>query len=430
MSAAGTTGSDGGVRTIPIAPAWAGHPVGFVLLTQGKRQFVAFYDGERRMTVASRLVSETTWRFKRLPERLGWDSHNYITMVLDDEGYLHLSGNMHCHPLVYFRSNKPHDIESMQRIPALVGKREKRCTYPRFLRGARQELIFTYRDGGSGNGDQLYNVYDLKTKTWRRLMDQPLLSGEGKMNAYLHGPVQDATGVFHLCWVWRDTPDCATNHDLSYARSRDLMTWETSAGKKLSLPMTRDTGEIIDPVPPGGGIINGNTKIGFDVRNWPVIAYHKYDAQGRTQLYNARLEGGAWKIYQTSEWTYRWEFSGGGSIAFAIGFGPVAVDAAGRLTQSYRNPKHGSGTWILDAATLKPVGMVPRRTSMPASLKRLTTTATRPGMQVRWCSDAGGGGDAGVTYRLRWETLGRNRDRPHEGAPPAPSTLQLVEIRS
>ncbi len=266
--------------SLDIAPVWSGHTVGFALLTQPPHQYIAFYDDQRRMTVAYRKLDAADWHFVRLPETIGWDSHNYVTMTIDDEGYIHLCGNMHCVPLVYFRTSQPHDIDSFQRIPGMVGDREQKCTYPRFLRGANNEFLFTYRDGSSGNGDQLYNVYDLESQTWRRLLDQPLTSGEGKMNAYAHGPKRGPDGFFHLCWVWRDTPDCATNHDLSYARSRDLVHWETSGGESLNLPITLETAEIVDPVPAGGGIINGNTILGFDSQDRPVISYHKFDAQG------------------------------------------------------------------------------------------------------------------------------------------------------
>src|SRR5262245_11412001 len=36
------------VEALDVAPVWAAHPVGFGLLTHGGRQFVAFYDAERR----------------------------------------------------------------------------------------------------------------------------------------------------------------------------------------------------------------------------------------------------------------------------------------------------------------------------------------------------------------------------------------------
>jgi hypothetical protein len=413
-------------QAVDIAPVWSGHPVGFALLTHDKRQFVAFYDADRQMTVGFRTVDSDRWQLVRLPSRVGWDSHNYITMALDDEGHLHLSGNMHAVPLVCFRSAKPYDIASLEPMASMIGRNEQHCTYPRFLRGAQNELLFTYRDGRSGNGDQIWNVYDLSQKTWRRLLDQPLFAGHGKMNAYFNGPVRDRQGVFHVCWVWRNTPDCATNHDLCYARSKDLVHWETSAGKPLSLPITIDNAEIVDPVPPGGGIINGNTVIGFDSKQRPTIAYHKFDAAGKTQLYNARLEGDAWKIYQTSDWDFRWEFHGGGSIGFGIGFGPVSVQPNGTLTQSYRHIKLGSGNWQLDEATLKPIGQIKQKSTTPKGFGKVESTM--PEMSVRAAEDIGQSDEPGIRYLLRWETLPPNRDQPRPGDPPPPSMLRVYRL--
>jgi hypothetical protein len=401
--------------------------VGFSLLTHGDYQFVAFYDDQRRMTVAARTLDKSNWQFVRVPTSVGWDSHNSVTMAMDDDGQIHLSGNMHCVPLIYFRTTRPFDITSFERIWNMVGSEENRCTYPVFFRGARNELIFTYRDGGSGNGDQIYNTYDLKTHTWRRLLDHPLTAGGGRMNAYLHGPVRDAAGVFHLCWVWRNTPECATNHDLSYARSKDLVHWEKSTGEPLSLPITVNTVEIVDPVPVGGGMINGNTILGFDSQNRPIISYHKFDEKGRTQLYNARLEKSGWKIYQTSQWDYRWEFGGGGSIEFEISFGPVRVERDGSLTQRYRHVKHGSGTWRLDEATLKPIGRLSGTSPYPEPLTAVESKV--PGMEVRWANDLGKSTEPGARYVLRWETLGRNRDRPRKEIPP-PTMLRLYELET
>ena len=110
----------------------------------------------------------TDWTYHVLPQQTGWDSHNYITMAVDDAGQLHLAADMHVVPLVYFRTTTPGDIRSFQRIDRMVGDLESRCTYPRFLRGPDNALLFTYRDGGSGNGNQIYNRYDVGTQTWRR----------------------------------------------------------------------------------------------------------------------------------------------------------------------------------------------------------------------------------------------------------------------
>jgi len=408
-----------------VARVWAGHPVGFCLLTAGDVQYVAFYDTERRMTVAYRALDSLRWRFKTLPETVGWDSHNSVTMALDSTGHLHVSGNMHVHPLVYFRTRNVGNIDTLERIPAMTGAEEDRVTYPRFFTAPDGSLVFTYRDGASGSGNQIYNVYNVGSYQWRRLLDRPLTDGEGKMNAYPVGPHVGPDGYYHLCWVWRDTPDCATNHDLCYARSKDLIHWETAGGEALQLPITLKTADVVDPVPPGGGMINGNTRVGFDGELRPVIAYHKYDEAGKTQLYNARFEGGRWVIYQTSNWDYRWEFSGGGTIGFEIGVSPVKLERGKGLTQSFRNRGEGSGTWILDADTLQIVKTEDQEEPLPAEIREVRSGF--PGMTVRWASDSGSAPAEG-RYLLRWETLGPNRDRPRDLPWPDASKLEVLHI--
>jgi len=411
--------------TVDIAPVWPGHPVGFDLITHGGRQFVAFYNDQRQMTIASRKLSASSWQFVQLPSELGWDSHNYVAMAIDREGYIHVSGNMHVVPLVYFRTAKPLDITTFER-QSMTGKDEQRVTYPKWIRGPAGELIFTYRDGRSGSGNQIYDVYDEKTRSWRRLLDNPLTDGQGRMNAYLSGPVPGPDGYFHLVWTWRDTPDCATNHDLSYARSMDMVHWEKSGGEAFRLPIRVETAEVIDPVPVHGGMINGNTRIGFDSQKRVVVTYHKFDARGNTQIYNARREDGGWRIYQASDWNYRWDFSGGGSIVFDITHGAVHPAAAGRLRLEWSNVKYGSGIWELDEATLRVLGSAPAPEALPVNWK---TESDFPEMRVRIKEDSGTP-PPGVRYVLRWETLDANRDRPRQPPLPAPSMLRVYEFRA
>ena len=244
----------------------------------GGNQYAAYYDANRQMTVAQRKLHDTRWLFQKLPASVGWDSHNYITMAVDSAGNLHVSGNMHCVPLIYFRTTTPGEVRSLARVANMVGpEREQKTTYPIFLHGPGGELVFKYRDGRSGMGDEIYNVYDPKSTTWRRLMNQPLTtSSGGKGNAYFAGPLLGGDGCYHLAWVWRDSPDCASNHDLSYARSKDLAHWTSSAGQEFTLPITLASAEIIDPTPVGKGLLNACMSLGFDSQHRPVIAYHKY----------------------------------------------------------------------------------------------------------------------------------------------------------
>ena len=413
--------------SLDLARVWSGHPVGFALLTQPPFQFAAFYDAQRRLTVAQRKLAERKWTFTQLPGVTGWDSHNYLVLAADDDGYLHLSGDMHVAPLKYFRTSQPWDAATFARVEQMVGLDEKRCTYPRFLRGAGNEFLFCYRDGRSGSGNQIYNVYDPKTKTWRRFLDQPLTNGEGTNNAYFDGPVKGPDGWFHLAWVWRATPDAATCHDLSYARSRNLRQWETGAGQPLPLPIRLKDSAIVDPVPQHGGILNSSVKLGFDHLRRPTLSYFKYDAKGDTQPFTARLENGRWTPHQIADWPYRWNFGGGGSLVAEVSVSGVRAESEGRLTQSFHHTKFGSGTWLLDPTTLRAVGRVPRAETPPELGK---AEGAFPGLKVRWANDSGESGAPGLRYKLRWETLDANRDKPREGPLPPPSMLRLIVVRS
>ena len=416
------------VQRWDVAKVWSGHPVGFALQTHKGKQFVAFYDEERYMTIGMREVDADQWAFKRLDSQVGWDSHNYIAMTFDKNDCLHVAGNMHCVPLIYFRAEKPLDIDSLAKISNMVGQQENRCTYPRFVTTSEDDLLFVYRDGGSGNGDWYWNIYDPETRTWKRFLDKPLFDGEGDVNAYYHGPIKGPDGKFHLCWMWRETPDCSTNHLISYAKSTNMRDWEKLDGTPVPLPMTRSNSQIIDPVPSGGGLFNPAQKIGFDTQGRVIISYTKYDENGNLQLINARAEDGRFKLYQTSDWDYRWEFKGNGSVLSEVSIGHVQAESNGTLTQSYSHAKYGNGRWLLDPETLKPIGKAPSPVQMPGEIGRVELE--RPGMGSRGAADAGKSDEEGVLYSLRWETLPTNRDRPHENdKTPPPSTLRIFKVK-
>jgi hypothetical protein len=416
-----------------VGQVWAGHPVSFGFLVERGHQFIAYYDSERKLTVVGRRIGDADWTRiqpegvpvtarKRSSNQVGWDSHNYLTLALDRTGCLHLAGNMHVDPLVYYRSELPFAVASLRRVDRMVGERETRCTYPVFFRDAAGNVLFRYRDGSSGNGSDLYNRYDEASRSWRRVITTPLLEGEGERNAYASAPQLGPDGRFHLVWMWRETPDCATNHRLSYARSTDLVHWEDSRGRALTLPITLATGEVIDAAKPGEGLINMTFALGFDAAHHPVVAYHRYDARGQSQIFAARPSSGdvGWQVRQVSDWHFRWSFSGGGSIPAEVTVGAPTVESPGFLRLDTVAREVGAIRWRLDAESLAPSGTLPLPTSgLPQDLRR----SSRPGLEVHTLVARA----AGRRWVLRWETLPRNRDKPREGAPP-PSELRLFEL--
>lgn len=412
---------------IDTVPSW--FPVGFCLLTHGEQQYVAYYNEQHQMVVARRNLDDREWQKAALPSKIGWDSHNYITMAVDSAGHLHLTGNMHCVPLIYFRTEKPGDIATFTQQP-MTGQDEQRCTYPRFLNDVDGNLLFTYRSGGSGNGRRFFNGYDVDTKQWTRFLDTPLFEGESERNAYPHGPVKGPDGLFHLVWVWRDTPDCATNHHLSYARSRDLRHWETAAGDAVDLPLTLRQAEVcVDPVPAGGGIINGCERLAFDSACRPIISYHKLDENGHMQIYVTRFEEGQWRRHPITTWKQNISFSGRGAMPF-IG---IRISGLSRLEPdvlsiSYTHRDYGSDRINLDEESLRPVERsIAVPSSHPRELKK--PTIAFDGISVRLADDLGTPSEAPTKYVLRWETLGAHHDRPRKPPLPPASMLTLVKLQ-
>lgn len=416
-------------RTLDLGRAWAGHPVGFVFTVRNNQQYVGWYDADRRMVFAQRSLDSARWTFHKTKEITGWDSHNYIALAFDRAGHLHVAANMHCSPLRYWRSEKPEDVSTLKPVHRMTGH-ESGCTYPQFFHDKTGRLLFMFRIGGSGSGRRYVNVYDEKARTWTRLISKPLLSGlEGgaSMNAYPIGLRADRNGLFHIAWVWRDNPDCSTNHDLCYARSEDFKTWTSSSGKKLELPITLKTAEIVAPVPARAGLANFGGGLAFDQKDRPTITYTRFDRNGHNQIYAARLEEKGWQTYQLTDWKHRWNFRGGGCIRSEISWSALRPAGAKFLALNYRHPKAGSGMQRFDAETLKPVGALATvKSPWPDEVRRVRSKL--PGMGVRMMPRRlQRPGEEPAVHILRWETLGVNRDRPRKKVPP-PSKLQVIEL--
>lgn len=405
---------------IDIAPVWAGHPVDFAIATHEDFQCVAYYDTTRRMVVAARTVGSEEWSYTKLPTTTGWDSHNYIEMTIDGSGYIHISGNMHnASSLIYFRSDGPLDISSFS-SPGMIGSQESSITYPVFIKGRENQLIFQYRDGGSGSGTTIWNGYDVTTKRWRRITSQGLLDGEGQVNAYQTSPVPGPDSCFHIIWMWRNTPVANTNHHLSHIRSRDLSDWQTMDGTPLNMPVKQSTpGVVVDPVESGNGLINMDFWISWDTHDRAVVTYHRYDEHNVSQIFNTRWEKNRWVIHQTSSWSgFRWDLDREGSLTHDIAATPLEINETGDLVQNYVYRTSDVQQWVLDEETLTPVsdGVYEPPDAME-DLYRVESDF--PGMQVNQKRDD--------EYYLRWETLPINQDQPRSSYPSS-SMLRLYRF--
>lgn len=294
------------------------------LLQYRNSQVVAYYDADRTLTIADRNIGGPVWNYRKLDSSAKWDSHNYVDLGFDRSGQLHVAGNMHSSPLQYWIIDLSIEESRPSKVDALLDPQaELKITYPRFIRSSDGSLIFTYRKGASGDGDFAAVIWDDSERRHKLVSEGPLIDGGGKRNAYpdSNAPILGPDGLWHLLWVWRDSPDAESTHSINYACSQDLVAWRSGNGRPLNRPIALNKKSVVDPVPPRHGLINNNVRLGFMPDHRPVALYHKRDARGSQQLWSAVFEDSSWVLRQLTNWDFAWNFQGQGSLDFKIEIG-------------------------------------------------------------------------------------------------------------
>jgi len=339
-----------GVRLVNVADGWARNSVNAVvfrknsLVTHGDQQYIAFYDRDANVVLGKRLLGSEVWELKTTPYKgNALDAHNSISIMVDGSGTLHVAWDHHNNALRYARSVRPGALELTEKMP-MTGQDEGSISYPEFHRQPDGNLLFFYRDGGSGRGNLVINRYDVATQAWTRLHSD-LLSGEGRRNAYWQAFL-DHQGTLHLSWVWRESPDVASNHDLAYARSRDGgRTWETSEGRPCTLPITAASAEYAARIPQNSELIN-QTSMSADKDGQPYIASYWRRAGSTVPQYQVVYRsGGAWKELELDFRRTPFSLSGAGTKAIPISRPQIMVSLAGsqpRALLVFRDEERGS----------------------------------------------------------------------------------------
>ena len=295
------------------------------IVTHNGFQYIAFYDENGYLTLGKRELGNTQWTFY-LSQYKGncKDAHNVISIMVDGEGFLHVAFNHHGSSLNYCRSLRPGSL-LLGNKEIMVGRDETEVTYPEFYRLTNGDLIFVYRSGGSGRGNLIMNRYEAKTKTWQRVQNV-LIDGENERNAYWQLYV-DNVNTIHLSWVWRETPDVATNHDLCYARSRDGgVTWEKSDGEKYRLPITAENAEYVWHIPEDSELIN-QTGMCADKNGNPYIATYWRDRESTVPQYRlVWFDGETWHMQQIFERKTPFTLKGGGTKRIPISRPQLVID--------------------------------------------------------------------------------------------------------
>lgn len=312
-----------GQTLIPVDKGWSNNSVNVTvfrknsLLTAGNTQYISYYSPDSCLMLAKRDLDSTAWTIYKTQYKGNVnDAHNSICIMVDGDGYLHVSWDHHGTPLRYAKSLKPNSLE-LGGEESMTGLHESDVTYPEFSKLPDGNLIFMYRDGRSGSGNLVINKYDCKSKKWSQIQNN-LISGEGKRNAYWQAYV-DSQGIIHVSWVWRETWLVESNHDMCYARSDDGgITWKNSKGEKYNLPITAHTAEYICYIPQNSELIN-QTSMTTDHCGNPYIATYWREKDSDIPQYHVIFHNG--KQWHTLNLNFRetpFSLKGGGTKRIPI----------------------------------------------------------------------------------------------------------------
>jgi hypothetical protein len=335
---------------IVIDRAWSGAPTDFAGIFRAGFVFVSYYDAARQLVAAKYDAAGALLEKANLGEVFaGWDAHNGIEIESDRGGHLHLAGNMHASPLVYFRSSTPYSATGLKRVAGMVGRDEARVTYPRFLRRG-DELLFSYRAGAPGDGRWLLNR--LRGSRWTRV--GALFADRdpaGRVSAYPTRLLPDGTGSYGVAFVWRRGLDAALNTALCFARTQDFSTWHSLGGRRMRAPLRPSCPDPIETPGPDSGL--GNTPVLlFDGTGRPMVLYTMLDARRHNQVYLAIGVNGVWRKTALTQWTSFYDYRGKGSLPVPFAMAAATDMRRSKLFVSVRHDLFGRAQFIVDLSTL------------------------------------------------------------------------------
>jgi hypothetical protein len=314
---------DATINWVSVDSGWAANSINTTvfrknsLVSHAGNQYIAFYNKAGYVMLGKRKLDAIKWELQQTAYKGNInDAHNVISIMVDDDGYLHMAWDHHNNKLHYAKSKEPGLLQLGDQM-SMTGKAENKVSYPEFYKMPNGDLLFFYRDGGSGNGNLLINKYSLQSKTWSSLQSN-LINGEGKRNAYWQAFV-DVKGTIHLSWVWRESPDVASNHDLCYARSTDGgITWEKSTAEKYQLPVTESTAEKAVVIPQGSELIN-QTSMFADADGNPYIATYWREQNTTVPQYHLVFKkDNQWNVRDLGFRTTAFSLSGAGTKRIPI----------------------------------------------------------------------------------------------------------------
>jgi hypothetical protein len=351
------------------------------LTTVGNYQFTSYYHEDGKIVIGRRATGAATWDlFKTQFTSVNInDDHNVSSIAVDGDGVLHMSWGVHGNNLLYTKStasvvnNTPINlvggaVGNGSAINNMTGLYNTGVTYPDFYSLPDGDLLFAYRNGGSGSGDYRLRRYDTATDAWSELGAGPDRIWLGRkapgstlpdVSGYPNELAFDAQGNIQATWTWRtggDTttgqPGFQTNHHIMYARSANQgATWTNQAGVAYTGPIYETNAQIAINLPEGSSLIN-TSGMAIDGLGQPVLA--SWWAPGAPQNNHARQYMLAWYDNSQQQWrssqisnrTIDGPAKTTEAVVRDMGRPLVVVDDANRVIVAYRDNQDSNGLTV------------------------------------------------------------------------------------
>ena len=318
------------------------------ILTYNGYQYTCFWNTNRHVILARRALPSGSWTKIEIGTYTNSinDSHNVISLgICPNDGTLHVAFDHHISDLHYLKSvqglvTNPTGVAwataSFGAVTSILVGATKvtQVTYPAFVTTPQGNLLFTYRYGTSGSGDQQLYEYSGLSHVWTNV--GKFINGiANSINAYPHGIAYGkGSNRLHITWCWRETSNAASNHDLFYAYSDDNgRTWKNNAGNQIaqtgSTYITKNSsGAKVWTINQNRGLINQEHMIVDNAGRVHVLLSHIPDSQGDiADFTTARTK---------SQFFHYWRNTNGTWTRTAMGF-LVVLNFRGKLAVTSTN---------------------------------------------------------------------------------------------
>ena len=264
--------------------------------------YIAYYRPNGYLTVYSRnFLTGVVAESQKTVLRTG-DDHEWISMIIDDDGCMQIMCNCHASALYYLYGSVS-DIDDIAISDKLSWNK---ATYPNFIKNG-SDLFATFRDMASNGGRWKVYRFDYSNKTYSTTTNEWICDGTKNGTAsqnpdsacpyWEQWVIDKENGWYYNAFCWRDTTDAVSNHDICFIKTQDFQTFYNYKGEQLTLPITINNKNLcmVKFIPTGHHLLNQTGIRTLLVNGNPVIIYGADDDKGNTNIFMVSFENGECK---------------------------------------------------------------------------------------------------------------------------------------